>query len=194
MLYCAVSDYIPVVYFFRKSMPLERELNLRWKFLPWLQSRQSCRAEMLHTFQLTKSRRKAACTVCSERHQMYICVISRMSLCYKCICVYCCRWKDNVERFKRRAQGHDEAVTMLEIDLSRLERDSGDIYMRMQALKPQIMKLTEAKNHYHRWVASTTASACTSVIGPSWVLGLVISQCHLWEGDALTHCAYMPFS
>ena len=42
---------------------------------------------------------------------------------------------------------------MMENDLSRLERDSRDIDMRMQALKPQILKLTEEKNHYHKYVA-----------------------------------------
>ena len=89
------------------------------------------------------------------------CCAFKATVCYKCACDDCCRWKDNVERVKRRAHGHDEAVAMMERDLSRLERDSRDIDMRMQALKPQIMKLTEAKNYYHKYVASTTARACT---------------------------------
>ena len=44
---------------------------------------------------------------------------------------------------------------MMEKDLSKLERDARDIDMRMQALKPQILKVTEAKNYYHRYLLCT---------------------------------------
>ena len=53
---------------------------------------------------------------------------------------------------------------MMEKDLMRLDKDSRDIDMRMQALKPQILKLTEDKNHYHKFVT------CWFWWAQSWVL------------------------
>ena len=40
----------------------------------------------------------------------------------------------------------------MEKDLMRLDMDSREIDMRMQALKPQILKLTEDKNRYYKFV------------------------------------------
>ena len=60
------------------------------------------------------------------------------------------RWKDNVECVKRRAQGHGEGVMVMERELACLDRDARDMDMRMQALKPQILKLTESKNFYRK--------------------------------------------
>ena len=54
-----------------------------------------------------------------------------------------------MECVKRRAQGHGEGVSVMERDLSFRERDARDMEMRMHALKPQILKLTESKS-FHR--------------------------------------------
>ena len=59
-------------------------------------------------------------------------------------------WKENTETCKRRAMGHREAVEVKERDLAKLERDSKEIDVSMQGLKPQIMKLTERKNYYYK--------------------------------------------
>ena len=48
--------------------------------------------------------------------------------------------------------GHREAVEVKERDLAKLERDSKEIDVSMQGLKPQIMKLTERKNYYYKLV------------------------------------------
>ena len=95
---------------------------------------------MLNTLQLQKPQRKGVCAG-----------IAQESTYYNCICLDC-RWEQNTECVKRRAQGHEEAVAMMEKDLRRLDMDSIEIDMRMQALKPQILKLTEDKNQYHKYV------------------------------------------
>ena len=55
-----------------------------------------------------------------------------------------------MECVKRREQGHGEGVQIMERDLNYRERDARDMEMRMQALKPQILKLTESKLYHYK--------------------------------------------